>query len=109
MHRTNLVTNLEAYVQQFREMLSIGSLDGLQKAARDAAVGLANIKAISLDDDRVRSGVDTVAEYMNRFADCLEHKNRQEATKALILMEEAVQEMRREKTVAEQTGMSIPE
>lgn len=105
MNRTKIVHNAEAYVQAFKTILENDALADLPKASRDAETALENIKAVALADTRVRSAMETLEEQAKAFTRALQGSDRQQAAKALILMEEAVQNIREVHTVAEKVGM----
>jgi len=105
MDTTKFVQNLEAYVQSFKTQIENPNPSQMTKLIKEAKMGLSDMHAISLSDTRSRSTVENIEEHLDELEKAAAKGDRQRSAKALILMEEAVQELRQKHTVAEQVGM----
>jgi len=97
MDTDNIVQNMEEYVQSFRSLFEKRRLSELAPKVEQAKMALGNLKALVLDNTTVRSAVQNMQEHVEDFEQAVKKGDKELTAKALILMEEAVQELRRKR------------
>ena len=104
MDTTKLVQNLEEYVQSAKSLLQNHELDALQKKLDEARKNISGMRE-GREDVRTHAGLENFEEQLTVFDKSIQKNDMQRSAKRLILMEEAVQELRQKHTVAAKVGM----
>ena len=105
MDRDTVIKKLEEYAQDFREQLQKNDDSSLQVLASNTRQGVEWLQQTIMNNDRAKSGLQTVKECVEKFENAVKKGDRQMSAKALFLIEEAVQELKQKQTVAEKAGM----
>lgn len=103
--KADLVRKMEEYVQAYKDQLEKNDGSSLAALSDNAVTAFEGIKSKVMDNTRARAGLETFSEYIQKFEKACKEGDKQLSAKALILMEQAVQELKKKNTDAEDVNM----
>ena len=95
MDKEALVRKMEEYVRTYREQLDKNDGSSLSALADNARSSFDRVKDAVMGNERARAGLESFKEHMDKLEQAFNKGDKQLSAKALTLMEEAVQNLKR--------------
>lgn len=108
MDKETLVRKMEDYVRAYREQLDKNDGSSLSALADNARSTFDRLKGAVMGNERARGGLESLKEHMDKLEHAVSKGDKQLSAKALTLMEEAVQNLKRKFADAEKPEKSDP-